>query len=80
MCRDIGQIRALPNSPVPCRYGQLGCLEALSGAAREITSRVLESLPQSEELLAVTFPGRPEESVLTSRLQWARSYANSSEP
>jgi restriction system protein len=46
-----------------------------SAKAREITNRVLESLPQSEELLAVTFPGRPEESVLTSRLKWARSYA-----
>jgi restriction system protein len=46
-----------------------------SAKAREITSRVLESLPESEQLLAVTFPGRPEESVLTSRLQWARSYA-----
>jgi restriction system protein len=46
-----------------------------SAKAREITSRVLDSLPQSEELLAVTFPDRPEDSVLTSRLQWARSYA-----
>jgi predicted NBD/HSP70 family sugar kinase len=30
---DIGHIRALPDSTVPCRCGQLGCLEALSGAA-----------------------------------------------
>ena len=33
MCRRIGHIRALPSSTVPCRCGQLGCLEALSGAA-----------------------------------------------
>ena len=30
-----------------------------SAKAREITSRVLETLPQSEELLAVTFPAVP---------------------
>ena len=30
---DIGHIRALPDSTVPCRCGQLGCLEALAGAA-----------------------------------------------
>lgn len=46
-----------------------------SAKAREITSQVLEGLAQSEEMLAVSFPNRPEESVLTSRLQWARSYA-----
>jgi restriction system protein len=46
-----------------------------SAKAREITSKVLQDLPRSEEMLAVTFPGRPEESVLMSRLQWARSYA-----
>ena len=28
---DIGHIRALPDSTVPCRCGQLGCLEALAG-------------------------------------------------
>jgi predicted NBD/HSP70 family sugar kinase len=39
MCRDIGQIRALPNSTVPCRYGQLECLEALSGAAQLLIRR-----------------------------------------
>jgi acetyl esterase/lipase len=33
MYRRIGQIRALPSSTVPCRCGQLGRLEALSGAA-----------------------------------------------
>jgi len=46
-----------------------------SAKAREITSQVLEDLPLSEQMLAVSFPGRPDESVLTSRLQWARSYA-----
>lgn len=46
-----------------------------SAKAREITSQVLEDLPGSEEMLAVSFPERPEEAVLTSRLQWARSYA-----
>lgn len=46
-----------------------------SAKASEITSQVLEDLPSSEKMLAVSFPGRPDESVLTSRLQWARSYA-----
>jgi restriction system protein len=46
-----------------------------SAKAREITSRVLEDLPQAEEMLAISFPDRPEEPVLLSRLQWGRSYA-----
>lgn len=46
-----------------------------SAKAREIVSRVLEDLRPTDEMLAVHFPGRPEESVLLGRLQWARSYA-----
>lgn len=46
-----------------------------SAKAREITSQVLKDLAASEEVLAVSFPNRPDESVLMSRLQWARSYA-----
>jgi restriction system protein len=46
-----------------------------SAKAREITSQVLENLPQSEEMLAISFPERPDEPVLLSRLQWGRSYA-----
>ena len=46
-----------------------------SAKAREITSRVLEDLAPSDELLSVTFPDRPGEPVLIARLQWARSYA-----
>ena len=46
-----------------------------SAKAREITSRVLEDLAPSDEMLSVTFPDRPGEPVLIARLQWARSYA-----
>lgn len=46
-----------------------------SAKAREITTRVLEDLAPSEELLAVTLPNRPDEPVFVARLQWARSYA-----
>lgn len=46
-----------------------------SAKAQEITSRVLEDVAPSEEMLAVHFPSRPDESVYLSRLGWARSYA-----
>jgi len=46
-----------------------------SARAREITSQLLEELDPSEDMLAVHFPGRPDESVLMGRIQWARSYA-----
>ncbi|MFZ0160511.1 MAG: restriction endonuclease [Kineosporiaceae bacterium] len=46
-----------------------------SAKSREITSQVLRDLPESEEMLAITFPDRPADSVLMSRLQWGRSYA-----
>lgn len=52
-------------------------VDALGGSAKaqEITTRLIEDLAPSEVMLSVTFPGRPEESVLLSRVQWARSYA-----
>jgi len=46
-----------------------------SAKAREITSRVLTDIAPTEEMLAAHFPGRPDESVFMSRMQWARSYA-----
>jgi restriction system protein len=46
-----------------------------SAKAREITSQVLEDLPFANEMLGMSFPGRPDDSVLLSRLQWGRSYA-----
>jgi restriction system protein len=46
-----------------------------SAKAQEITSRVLEDLAPTDELLAITHPHRPDDSILLERLQWARSYA-----
>lgn len=46
-----------------------------SATSQEITSRLLEDLAFSDEVMAVSFEGRPDESVLLSRVAWARSYA-----
>ena len=46
-----------------------------SAKAREITTQVLHDLAPSEEMLSIAFPGRADESILMSRIQWARSYA-----
>lgn len=46
-----------------------------SATSQEITSRLLEDLAFSDEVMAVSFDGRPGESVLLSRVAWARSYA-----
>jgi restriction system protein len=40
-----------------------------SATAREITSQVLTDLAPTEEMLAVTHPHRPNDSVLIERLQ-----------
>lgn len=52
-------------------------VSALGQSAKpsEIRTRVIDDLQPSEEVLAVTYPNRPEESVFMSRLDWARSYA-----
>ncbi|MHB8794144.1 MAG: restriction endonuclease [Candidatus Nanopelagicales bacterium] len=46
-----------------------------SGSSREISSRVLEDLAPSDEMLSVCPEGRPGEPVLLDRIQWGRSYA-----
>ncbi len=48
---------------------------ALGGSAqtREITPRVLEEMQPSDELLAVAYPNRPDDSVFLERMNWARS-------
>lgn len=46
-----------------------------SATSKEITSRLLEDLAFSDQVMAVSFDGRPDESVLLSRVAWARSYA-----
>ena len=46
-----------------------------SATSQEMTSRLLEDLAFSDEALALSFDGRPDESVLLSRVAWARSYA-----
>jgi restriction system protein len=52
-------------------------VSALGGSAkaREITGQVLADLPDSDVMLTVTQPTRPEASVLMERIAWARSYA-----
>jgi restriction system protein len=57
-------------------YPTLVAVAALGGSAqgREITSRVLEDIQASDELVAITYESRPK-SVLIDRLEWARSYA-----
>ncbi|AKK08793.1 Restriction endonuclease/Mrr N-terminal domain [Corynebacterium testudinoris] len=46
-----------------------------SAKAREITDQVLEHYPDAERLLQMTYPNRPEKSVLTDRIAWGRSTA-----
>lgn len=46
-----------------------------SATAREITTKVLEDLAPTDEMLAVAPANRPESSVYLERVQWARSYA-----
>lgn len=46
-----------------------------SAKAREITDHVLEHYPDAERLLQMTYPNRPEKSVLTDRIAWGRSTA-----
>lgn len=57
-------------------YPTLKAVAALGGSAqaREITSRVLENIGASDDLIAITYDNRPK-SVLIDRLEWARSYA-----
>lgn len=54
----------------------LRTVEALGGSAkaREITAHLIDSLPATEEELAVRYDGR-DKSVLVDRMDWARSYA-----
>lgn len=46
-----------------------------SAKAREITDHVLDHYPDAERLLQMTYPNRPEKSVLTDRIAWGRSTA-----
>lgn len=46
-----------------------------SAKAREITDQVLDHYPDAERLLQMTYPNRPEKSVLTDRIAWGRSTA-----
>lgn len=46
-----------------------------SAKAGEITKQVIEDLAPSDDMLAATYPDRPEKSIFTDRLAWARSYA-----
>ena len=57
-------------------YPTLKAVAALGGSAqgREITSRVLEDIGASDDLIAITYDNRPK-SVLIDRLEWARSYS-----
>lgn len=46
-----------------------------SAKAQEINTQLISDLDPSEAMLSLSFPGRPDDSVLLSRVQWARSYA-----
>lgn len=55
----------------------LKAVNSLGGSAKtnEIVETVLEILPDAEQLLQVTYPNRPQDSVLISRIGWGRSTA-----
>ena len=55
----------------------LKAMHVLGGSARanEITEQVLELVPGSEDLQQITYPTRPNRSVLISRIGWARTTA-----
>lgn len=46
-----------------------------SAKASEIRDHILENLPDSDHMLAVTRPNRPDTPVLIERISWGRSYA-----
>lgn len=55
----------------------LKAMHVLGGSARtnEITEQVLELVPGSEDLQQITYPTRPNLSVLIDRIGWARTTA-----
>lgn len=55
----------------------LKAMHVLGGSARanEITEHVLELVPGSEDLQQITYPTRPNLSVLIDRIGWARTTA-----
>lgn len=55
----------------------LKAMHVLGGSARanEITEQILELVPGSEDLQQITYPTRPNRSVLISRIGWARTTA-----
>ncbi|WP_306515805.1 restriction endonuclease [Corynebacterium sp.] len=55
----------------------LKAVQILGGSARanEITEHVLELVPGSEDLQQITYPTRPNLSVLIDRIGWARTTA-----
>lgn len=57
--------------PVVRAVGELGG----SAKAREITDQVLDTYPDVERLLEMTYPARPNQSVLIDRIAWGRSTA-----
>ena len=46
-----------------------------SAQSRQIAERVLADFDPPEEMLAVTYPNRPGDSVLWDKILWGRSYA-----
>lgn len=46
-----------------------------SAKAKEIREHVLEGVDNSEKLLSITRPNKPDSSVLIERIDWGRSYA-----
>lgn len=57
-------------------YPTLKAISALGGSAQgsEITAKIIQDLGADDDLVALTYEGR-EKSILTDRIEWARSYA-----
>lgn len=76
---DVDQKYSVADLPT---YSQLmlptiRAVDSLGGSAKaqEITTRLLEDVAPTEDMLAASYPARPNDSVLLERMQWARSYA-----
>lgn len=55
----------------------LRAVQNLGGTARgrEVVDEVIDKLPNSDELISISYPNRPKSSVLRDRTEWGRSTA-----
>ena len=75
MSGTVSSATSLP-AYVDLIYPTLRAVEVLGGSAlaREITNQLMADLAPTDEMIAITYPGR-EKSVLMDRMDWARSYS-----